>query len=252
MMTEMMTAALKNSLKYYIVGAGCGDPDLITIKGLNLLKKADVLIYAGSLVHPDLVAASDASEVYDSWGMKLAEIVSIIKAGVEAGKCVVRLHSGDPSLYGSIIEQIAPLREYGIEPEIVPGVSSLFGAAAALQTQLTLRGVSETLIVTRPSGKTLSAQEDLIHELSKYETTLVIFLGVDKIEHIIKSLDRPSHTPVAVVYHATWEDQVILTGTIETIAAQTIAAGIEKSALIIIGDVVSGAQSEFINSYLYS
>jgi precorrin-4/cobalt-precorrin-4 C11-methyltransferase len=128
----------------------------------------------------------------------------------------------------------------------------MFGAAAALQTQLTLRGVSESVIVTRPSGKTLSDAEDQIHELSKHDATLIIFLGTDKIEQVIQSLDRPPQTPVAVVYHATWEDQKILIGTIETIAQQTKEAGIVKSALIIIGDVVHGAKSGYLNSYLYS
>ncbi|MCL2460347.1 MAG: cobalt-precorrin-4/precorrin-4 C(11)-methyltransferase [Euryarchaeota archaeon] len=248
-MTDKSTRTLA---KYYIVGAGCGDPGLITVKGMELLKRADVLIYAGSLVHPDLVAASSASEKYDSWGMKLEEIISVIEAGVAKGLCVVRLHSGDPALYGSIIEQIVPLRERGIEPEIVPGVSSMFGAAAALQTQLTLRGVSESVIVTRPSGKTLSDAEDQIHELSKHDATLIIFLGTDKIEQVMQSLDRPPQTPVAVVYHATWEDQKILIGTIETISQQTKEAGIVKSALIIIGNVVRGAESGYLNSYLYS
>ena len=236
----------------YIVGAGCGDPGLITVKGMELLKQADILIYADSLVHPDLVAASPAPKKYKSWGMKLEEIISLIEDGVKKGLCVVRLHSGDPSLYGSIVEQIALLRERGIKVEIVPGVSSLFGAAAALQTQLTLRGVSESVIITRPSGKTLSDTEDQIHELSKHDATLVIFLGTDKIEQVMQSLDRPPQTPVAVVYHASWEDQQIVIGTVETIVQKTKEAGIEKSALIIIGDAVHGVESAYVNSYLYS
>ena len=238
--------------KCYIVGAGCGDPGLITVKGMELLKRADILIYADSLVHPDLVAASPAPEKYKSWGLKLDEIISLIEEGVKKGLCVVRLHSGDPALYGSIVEQIVLLRERGIEAEVVPGVSSMFGAAAALQTQFTLRGVSESVIVTRPSGKTLSDADDQIHELSKHGTTMIIFLGTDKIEQVMKSLARPRDTPVAVVYHASWEDQKVVIGTIETIVQQTKEEDIERSALIIIGDVVRGVDSSYVNSYLYS
>ena len=249
---EMTDKNAKTPMKFYIVGAGCGDPGLITVKGMELLKRADILIYADSLVHPDLVAASPAPKKYKSWGMKLEEIISIIEEGVKEGLCVVRLHSGDPSLYGSIVEQIVPLQEHGIEVEIVPGVSSMFGAAAALQTQLTLRGVSESVIVTRPAGQTLSDAEDQIHELSKHDTTMVIFLGIERIEQVMRSLARPPDTPVAVVYHVSWQDQRILVGTIETIAQQTKKAAIEKSALIIIGNVVCGAKSAYLNSFLYS
>ena len=160
-------------MKYYIVGAGCGDPGLITVKGMELLQKADVLIYAGSLVNPELVAMSPAALKLDSWGMKLEEITSVISENVRAGKLVVRLHSGDPAIYGSIVEQIAPLEEDGIFAEIVPGVSSMFGAAAALQTEYTLRGVSESVIVTRSAGETLDS--DQLAELSEHETTMVIF-----------------------------------------------------------------------------
>ena len=142
--------------KVWFVGAGPGNPDLITVKGLSLLRDADVLIYAGSLVNPVLIEKSGAATKLDSWGMHLDELVAAMEMPAKSGKTVVRLHSGDPSLYGAIVEQIEELERRGIAVEIVPGVSSLFAAAAALGTQLTLRGVSETLIVTRPAGKTLT------------------------------------------------------------------------------------------------
>lgn len=236
-------------MKYYIVGAGCGDPGLITVKGMELLEKADVLIYAGSLVNPALVEMSPAALKLDSWGMKLEEITSVIAENVRAGKFVVRLHSGDPAIYGSIVEQIAPLEEDGISAEIVPGVSSMFGAAAALQTEYTLRGVSESVIVTRSAGETLDS--DQIAELSEHGTTMVIFLSTGHIDTVMKKLRRPADTPVAVVYHASWPDQQIVSGTIADIAGKVHAAGIERSALIIVGDVVEGIRAAYTNSHLY-
>lgn len=236
-------------MKYYIVGAGCGDPGLITVKGMELLQKADVLIYAGSLVNPKLVAMSPAALKLDSWGMKLEEITSVISENVRAGKLVVRLHSGDPAIYGSIVEQIAPLEEDGIFAEIVPGVSSMFGAAAALLTEYTLRGVSESVIVTRSAGETLDS--DQLAELSEHETTMVIFLSTGHIDSVMKKLRRSPDTPVAVVYHASWPDQQVIRGTIADIAEKVHAAGIERSALIIVGDVVRGVKAAYTNSHLY-
>lgn len=236
-------------MKYYIVGAGCGDPGLITVKGMALLEKADVLIYAGSLVNPELVAKSPAALKLDSWGMKLEEITSVIAENVREGKVVVRLHSGDPAIYGSIVEQIAPLEEDGIHAEIVPGVSSMFGAAAALQTEYTLRGVSESVIVTRSAGETLDS--DQLAELSAHGTTMVIFLSTGHIDAVMKKLRRSPDTPVAVVYHASWPDQQIIRGTIADIADRVHAAGIERSALIIVGDVVAGIKAAYTNSHLY-
>ncbi|WP_042700493.1 cobalt-precorrin-4/precorrin-4 C(11)-methyltransferase [Methanocorpusculum bavaricum] len=236
-------------MKYYIVGAGCGDPGLITVKGMDLLKRAEILIYAGSLVNPELVAASPAEVKLDSWGMKLEEITRVIEDGVRAGRFVVRLHSGDPAIYGSIVEQIAPLETKGIHAEIIPGVSSMFGAAAALQTEYTLRGVSESVIVTRSAGETLDA--DQIAELSTHGTTMVIFLSTGHIDSVMKKLQRPPETPVAVVYHASWPDQMIIKGTIGTIAAKVHDAEITRSALIIVGDIVAGIHAAYTNSHLY-
>lgn len=236
--------------KVFIVGAGPGDPGLITVKGMDLLREAEVLIYAGSLVNPALVSASGAAVKLDSWGMSLAELVEAMVSGVRDGKKVVRLHSGDPSLYGAIVEQIRALDAEGVQVEIVPGVSSMFGAAAALGTQLTLRGISDSLIVTRPAGATL--EEDQITALSAHGTTLVVFLGTEHLEEVLAKLDRPENTPVAVVYHATWSDQIIVRGTIRDIAGKAREAGITKTALILIGGVVDPEQTGYQHSVLYS
>ncbi|MCQ1539131.1 cobalt-precorrin-4/precorrin-4 C(11)-methyltransferase [Methanocalculus taiwanensis] len=236
--------------EFYIVGAGCGDPGLITVKGMDLLKKADILIYAGSLVNPELVSASKAAIKLDSSKMNLEEICGAVRDGIRDKKLVVRLHSGDPALYGAIVEQIAILEKEGISAEIIPGVSSLFGAAAALNTQLTLRGVSESVIITRPAGETL--EDDRIAEFSRTGETLVIFLGTEKLRDIMARVECPQDTPVAVVYHATWDDQKIVKGTVADIADKVEEAGITKTALIVIGRAVLGTESGFIHSHLYS
>lgn len=236
--------------KVYIVGAGPGAPDLITVRGMDLLRRADVLIYAGSLVNPALVEESPARLKLDSWGMRLEEIVGAIEEHVRAGELVVRLHSGDPALYGAIVEQMAELEQRGIEAEIVPGVSSLFAAAAALKTQFTLRDVSESLIITRPAGETL--EEDLIPEFSRLGQTMVIFLGTEQLEEVLARVECPPETPAAVVYHASWPDQKVIRGTVADVAAKARAAGIKRTALIVIGKVVDPATSGFGRSTLYS
>jgi len=233
-------------MKLYFVGAGPGDPDLITVKGKKLLTEADLVVYAGSLVNAALIEGLKA-ETMDSNGASLEATTARILEALRAGKKVVRLHSGDPSLYGAILEQMKPLEEAGVEVEIVPGVSSLFASAAALKTQLTLKGVSESLIVTRPAGTTL--EKDELAALSRHNTTLAIFLGIDKIEEIVENLDRPSDTPVAVVYHASWPDEMVLQGTLADIAEKVEAAGLNRSALILVGGVVK--RTGFRRSHLY-
>jgi precorrin-4/cobalt-precorrin-4 C11-methyltransferase len=234
----------------WFVGAGPGDPDLITVKGKSLLDRADVLIYAGSLVNPALVAGSPAAEKLDSWGMHLDEMVALMADRVNQDKCVVRLHSGDPALYGSIVEQIAELEKLGITVRIVPGVSSVFAAAAALSTEYTPRGVSETLIITRPAGKTL--EKDYISELSQYPATMAFFLGSEHFADITAKLACPKETPAAVIFHASWPDQRIITGTVADIAAKAQDAGITRSALLLVGRAVLGVDSGYQRSHLYS
>jgi len=233
-------------MKVHFVGAGPGDVDLITVKGKRLLEEADLVIYAGSLVNRDLLSGLKA-ELMDSNGQSLEATTFRIMQALQKGQRVVRLHSGDPSLYGAILEQMTPLQERGVEVEIVPGVSSLFASSAALKTQLTLKGISESLIITRPAGTTL--ERDELAALSRHGTTMAIFLGTDKIEEIVGTLDRPAETPVAVIYHASWPDQKILTGTLADIAEKVKAQGLHRSALIIVGDVVS--RTGFRRSHLY-
>lgn len=233
-------------MKLYFVGAGPGDPDLITVKGKRLLAEADLVVYAGSLVNTALLEGLKAESV-DSNGVSLEATTARMLAALREGKMVVRLHSGDPALYGAILEQMKPLEEAGVEVEIVPGVSSLFASAAALKTQLTLKGVSESLIVTRPAGTTL--EKDELAALSRHNTTMAIFLGIDKIKDIVDNLDRPGETPVAVVYHASWPDEKVLLGTLGDIAEKVEAAGISKSALILVGGVVK--RTGFRRSHLY-
>jgi precorrin-4/cobalt-precorrin-4 C11-methyltransferase len=237
-------------LGIWFVGAGPGDPELITVKGRALLDKADVLLYAGSLVNPALVASSPAPEKVDSWGMHLEDLVSLMTERVKQGKTVVRLHSGDPALFGSIVEQIAELKKQHITVRIVPGVSSVFAAAAALATEYTPRGVSDTLIITRPAGKTL--EKDYIAELSQYPATMAFFLGSEHFADITEKLACPRDTPAAVVYHASWPDEQVITGTVADIAGKAKDAGIVRSALLIVGQAVRGIDSGYQRSHLYS
>jgi precorrin-4/cobalt-precorrin-4 C11-methyltransferase len=234
----------------WFVGAGPGAPDLITVRGMDLITRADVLVYTGSLVNPALVERSGAPVKVDSWGKTLEEIVPLMVEHAREGALVVRLHSGDPAIFGAIVEQMRLLDEAGVGYEVVPGVSSLFAAAAALRTQFTLGGVADTLIVTRPAGKTL--ERDEIPELSTHTATLVFFLGADRIGEIIAKLRRPPSTPAAVVYHASWPDEKVIRGTIGDIAEKARAEGITRSALLIVGGVIDPADAGHRRSVLYS
>jgi precorrin-4/cobalt-precorrin-4 C11-methyltransferase len=233
--------------KVYFIGAGPGDPELITVKGRRLLESADLVVYAGSLVNPILLDSISGHKI-DSYGMRLEDITSTVVCAVKEGKKVVRLHSGDPSLYGAIIEQINELAKYDIVVEVVPGVSSLFATAAALGIQLTLKGVSETLIITRPAGETLE-KDDLV-ALSRHGATMAVFLGTHMIKEVMESVEYPSDTPVAVVYHASWDDQQIIRGVVADIADKVKEAGLTRSAMILIGGVVDPVQ--FRRSHLYA
>lgn len=233
----------------WFVGAGPGDPDLITIKGNELLVNADLLIYAGSLVNPELVERSNALVKMDSWGMTVEEMVPLMTKAAFEGRRVVRLHSGDPSLYGSIVEQIDELQRNGVAVNIVPGVSSLFAASAALKTQYTLKGVSDSLIITRPAGQTL--EEDDIAAFSEMGVSMALFLGTDRLRDVVKKLRCPADTPAAVVYHASWPDEKVVVGTVEDISDRAEEAGISKTALILIGGFVDPLK-RYHRSVLYS
>ena len=223
----------------YIVGAGPGDTELITVKGLKRVESADIIIYAGSLVNPEILKyAKKDCEIHNSAYMNLEEVIDVIKKGHSEGKDIVRLHTGDPSIYGAVREQMDILKENNIPFENIPGVSSFCGAASALQAEYTLPSVSQTVILTRMEGRTAVPEKESIESLSKHNATMIIFLSVGMISELSKKLMEgySKDTPAAVVYKATWEDEKIVRGTLADIAEKTEKAGIKKTALVIVGD----------------
>lgn len=232
--------------KVYFVGAGPGDPELITVKGLRLLREADMVIYAGSLVNKEILNQSKA-ELFDSSKMDLEEIVSLMVNGVREGKLVVRLHSGDPSIYGAIGEQMERLREEGIPYEIVPGVSSVFGGAARLGIELTLPEVTQTVILTRAKGRTGVPDKEALGSLAKHNATMVIFLsaglGKEVQEELLSSYGED--TTVAIVERATWPDERILFCPLKELSETLNREGIRKTALIYVGKVIEARYKAF-------
>jgi len=225
----------------HFVGAGPGDPELITVKGQRLLQEADVVIYTGSLVPKALITGLKA-EIHDSAGLNLDEVFAITLSSWQAGKKVVRLHTGDPSIYGAINEQIALLNENEIPFRVIPGVSSGLASAAALKTELTLPEVSQTVIFTRRGGRTPVPEKEDLALLASHQATMMIFLSVGMIEDVVTDLlagGYPKDTPVAIVEKVSWPDEKQIRGTLETIAAQVKEAGIKKTALIAVGKVLA-------------
>lgn len=228
------------------IGAGPGDPELITVKGMKAIQQADIVIYAGSLVSEKILAyAKKSAEIYNSASMTLEETTKVIIDGVKAGKKVARVHTGDPSLYGAILEQIAPLEEAGISYEIIPGVSSAFASAAFLKAELTLPEVSQTVIFTRIEGRTPVPEKEKLSELAKHRATVCIFLSVGMIDKVVLELLQgyTEDTPVAVVERASWPDERAITGTLKDIAQKVKYAGIKKQGMIIVGDVLKSVVS---------
>lgn len=227
----------------YFVGSGPGDPELITLKGKRLLEEADVVIYAGSLVKKGILryVRKDA-ETYNSATMTLEEIMDVMVKAAKDGKRVVRLHSGDPALYSALMEQIDILEGEGIPYEVVPGVSSALAAAASLKRELTLPEVTQTVILTRLEGNTPVPPSERLSDLARHRATMCIFLSVDRIDQVVEELRRGygDETPIAVVYRATWEDEKILTGSLEDIVGKVKEAGIRSQAVIIVGEVLKG------------
>lgn len=223
----------------YFVGAGAGDPELLTLKGKRLIDHADTLIYAGSLVNPEVLSGrKPSSKVYDSAGMTLEEVLAVMKETEQSGGTTVRVHTGDASIYGAIREQLDALDKLGIVHEVVPGVSSFLAAAAAMQKEYTLPEVTQTVILTRMEGRTPVPERERIEELAKHRATMVIFLSVGRIAELTERLMTayPETTPVAVVYKASWPDETIVTGTLADIAEKVQTAGITKTALVTVGD----------------
>ncbi|WJQ82871.1 precorrin-4 C(11)-methyltransferase [Brevibacillus brevis] len=226
-------------MKLYIVGAGPGDPDLITVKGLKLLQKADVIMYTDSLVNEDLVALSNPNaEVLQSSGMALEEMVEQLVERISSGKTVVRLHTGDPSIYGAIMEQIALLKEKGIEVEIVPGVSSVFAAAAAVGAELTIPDLTQTIILTRAEGRTPVPEREKLRALAEHHCTLALYLSATLTKKVVRELvdaGWSEDTPVAVVQRASWPDQLIVRTTLKNLDEDMGKNGIRKHAMILAG-----------------
>jgi precorrin-4/cobalt-precorrin-4 C11-methyltransferase len=227
--------------KVVFIGAGPGDPELITLKGKRWLEQADVVIYTGSLLNPEYLRyCKKGAELHDSAKMSLPEVQQAMLAGVKAGKLVVRLHDGDPSFYGAIQEQMTFLDSEGIEYFRIPGVSCLQGGAAALNRELTLPNISQTIIITRPEGRTPVPQKESLVELAKHQATMVIFLGTPHITRVVTDLQKggfPKDTPAQVVYKATWPQQKIVKGTLADIVGKVKAEGITETALIFVGNV---------------
>jgi precorrin-4/cobalt-precorrin-4 C11-methyltransferase len=229
----------------YFVGAGPGDPELITLKGRKLLDAADVVIYAGSLVNPAVLDGIRA-KIYDSATMHLDEIITVMKQTVAQGGLVVRLHTGDTSFYSAISEQIERLRKLQISYEVVPGVSSALAGAAALGQELTIPEISQTVIFTRIEGRTPVPKREKLATLAKHRATMVIFLSVGMIEKVVQELmlGYPEATPVIVVEKASWPEQKIVRGTLETIAGKVKKAGIRKTALIYVGESLQASSGK--------
>lgn len=226
-------------MKVTIIGAGPGDPDLITVKGLTLLQEADVVMYADSLVSEDLVRkAKPEAEVVKTAGMHLEEMVAFMVERVRQGKKVVRVHTGDPAVYGAIMEQIVLLKEEGIGVDIIPGVSSVFASAAALGAELTIPDLTQTVILTRAEGRTPVPEKEKLKDLAKHHCTIALFLSATLTKKVVKEfLDAgwSKETPVAVVYKATWPDQKILRTTLEHLDADMHKNGMRKQAMILAG-----------------
>lgn len=238
--------------KIYFVGAGPGDKELITLKGYKLLSKADIVIYAGSLVNPELLDyCRKGCLLYDSATMSLEEIVEVMSEGASQDKLVVRLQTGDISIYGSIREQAEELKKLNIEYESIAGVSSFLAAAASLGIEYTVPEISQSLIITRMEGRTPVPEFEKLELFAKHKTSMAIFLSVQGIEKVVEKLLEGGYsesTPVAVVYKATWRDEKTVSGSLSDIVAKVKSEGIKKTALILVGDFLG---DEYNYSKLY-
>lgn len=228
-------------MKVYFIGSGPGDPELLTIKAAKIIKKADVIIYAGSLVNKAVFkSAKRNAHIYNSASMDIGEILGIMKEEKYSNKIIARLHSGDTSIYSSIQEQAGFCEQEGIEYEIIPGISSFQAAASHLAQELTLPGISQTVILTRISGRTKVPKDEDLAKLAKTKSTMVIFLSIDRIDMVIEKLKKGygPDTPVAVVEKVCWPDERRIIGTLRDIAAKVKEARINRQALIVVGEVL--------------
>lgn len=236
----------------HFVGAGSGAADLITVRGARLLEEADVVIYAGSLVNPELLSyTKPGCEIHDSSRMTLEEVLTVIKNAEAGRKTTVRLHTGDSSIYGAVREQFDALEALGIAYDVCPGVSSFCGAAASLKAEYTLPEVSQTVIITREAGKTPVPERESIRSLSAHQATMILFLSTAlsvKLQADLLAGGYPGKTPAAVVYKATWPEEKIFRCTVETLHQTITSNGLRKTTLIIVGNCLG---DEYLRSLLY-
>lgn len=236
----------------HFVGAGSGAVDLITVRGQKLLEEADIVVYAGSLVNPELLTVCQKDcQIYNSAKMTLEEVTEVMISGEKQGKKVVRLHTGDPCLYGAIKEQMDLLEKENISYKVCPGVSSFCGAASALNAEYTLPGISQSVVITRMAGRTPVPEKESIESFAAHQATMVIFLSTGMLEELSKRLIEGGYqpeTPAAIIYKATWEDEKVCRCKVKDLAVTAKENGITKTALIVIGEVLGG---EYERSLLY-
>lgn len=236
----------------HFVGAGSGAVDLITVRGARLLQEADVVIYAGSLVNPQLLdSCKPGCEIHNSAKMTLEQVIAVMESAEQAGKTTVRLHTGDSSIYGAVREQFDELEKRGIAYDVCPGVSAFCGAAAALKAEYTLPDVSQTVIITRTAGRTPVPERESIRALAAHQATMVLFLSTGLTEQLQAELlagGYPGTTPVAVVYKATWPEQKIFRCTVDTLHQTVTENGLTKTSLIIVGKCMGDT---YMRSLLY-
>ena len=238
-------------MKVFFIGAGPGDPKLITVKGQEIIAQADVIIYAGSLVNPEVLnQRKPEAIVYNSAAMTLAEVLAVMEKAVAHNQIVARVHTGDPSIYGAIKEQMDALDAKNIPYEIIPGVSSFLAAAASLKSEYTLPGISQTVILTRLEGRTPVPEKEKLASLAVHQASMCIFLSSAMINEVVTELltSYPPTTPVAVVFKASWPEELIIRGTLATIEEEVKKQGINKTALILVGYFLD---SEYEFSRLY-
>jgi len=236
----------------FFVGCGPGDPDLITLKAKKLIQKADVIVYSGSLIPPTILNFCKKGKLYDASGLVREEIFDILYKNAKKNKLVVRLHDGDPSIYGAIKEQMDNLQEKGISSRIVPGITAFLASAAELGSQLTLPGITQTIIVTRAESRTKVPKREKISELAKHKATLIFYLSVHLLSNIVKESLAGGYdktTPVAVVYRATWEDQKIIKGNLSNIVKKVRDEKITRTAIVIISNVIDSKSYEYSKLY---
>ena len=243
--------------KVYIVGGGPGDPELLTLKAKRIIESADVVIFADSLVPPQIVEfAKEGAEVIGSSELNLDQIMELELNAVKEGKVVARIQSGDPSIYGAILEQMRILDDAGVEFEIIPGVSAAFAAAAVLKSEFTVPEKSQTIIMTRMEGRVAMPEGEQLKDLAAHGCTMVIFLSITRMTKVVRELTSSGYTedtPVAVVYRVGWSDELVIRGTLNDIAAKVRAAKITLQALIVVGDAVDpGLDKGGAVSHLYS